>query len=162
MNSTFICCETGLFYRGCLSAPFLEVVCATFYKFPPRHDKETQSPTTTRSSTVSRPRRDPCGPERVGYPRRCVSPVHLSTLLLLALSHAIYRLADLIELRKLRRAKQGIESSKLIVGDAKKRRRRNEEDEFAEQEPGGLRSGARTPDTAVPEDESVFMLHIVE
>jgi hypothetical protein len=70
------------------------------------------------------------------------------------LAHAVpHSLADLLELRKLRKTRQGIESSKLIVGDAKKRRRRGDEDDQAEQELGGLRAGAGTPGTPAVEDD---------
>lgn len=64
------------------------------------------------------------------------------------------RLADLLELRKLRKIKQGIESSKLIVGDAKKRRRHDVDDEgYVKQEAGGLRAGVEKPGTPIPEVE---------
>jgi hypothetical protein len=78
------------------------------------------------------------------------SPVYPSAQLWLS------RLADLLELRKLRRSRQGIESTKLIVGDAKKRRKL--EDEYEKTEPGGLRSGAGTPSASevhAPEGEDV-------
>jgi len=55
-------------------------------------------------------------------------------------------LNDLIELRKLRKARQGIDAAKLNKGDAKKKKKRPREEEEAEQ--GGLRKG-----TAIPEDE---------
>ncbi|KAJ7368734.1 hepatocellular carcinoma-associated antigen 59-domain-containing protein [Mycena albidolilacea] len=55
-------------------------------------------------------------------------------------------LNDLIELRKLRKARQGIDAAKLNKGDARKKKKRPREEEEAEQ--GGLRKGA-----AIPEDE---------
>ncbi|KAJ7682371.1 hepatocellular carcinoma-associated antigen 59-domain-containing protein, partial [Mycena polygramma] len=55
-------------------------------------------------------------------------------------------LNDLIELRKLRKARQGIDAAKLNKGDAKKKKKRPREDEEAEQ--GGLRKAA-----PIPEDE---------
>lgn len=47
------------------------------------------------------------------------------------------RLADLLELRKLRRAREGIDVAKLNVGDAKKKKKK-----VAEEEKGGLKKGA--------------------
>ncbi|PCH40895.1 hypothetical protein WOLCODRAFT_162635 [Wolfiporia cocos MD-104 SS10] len=47
-------------------------------------------------------------------------------------------LADLIELRKLRRAREGIDVQKLVKGDTKKRRKRPRE---GEEDQGGLRKG---------------------
>ncbi|KAJ7498551.1 hepatocellular carcinoma-associated antigen 59-domain-containing protein [Mycena latifolia] len=55
-------------------------------------------------------------------------------------------LNDLIELRKLRRARQGIDAAKLNKGDAKKKKKRPREEE--EEERGGLRKAV-----AIPEDE---------
>ncbi|KAF7352437.1 hypothetical protein MVEN_01208300 [Mycena venus] len=55
-------------------------------------------------------------------------------------------LNDLIELRKLRKARQGIDAAKLNKGDARKKKKRPREEEEAEQ--GGLRKAA-----AIPEDE---------
>jgi hypothetical protein len=67
----------------------------------------------------------------------------------------LYRsVADILELRKLKRVRQGIESSKLIVGDAKKRRK--QPDDLALQEPAGLRPGARTPLPEGDDAESAF------
>ncbi|KAJ7740882.1 hepatocellular carcinoma-associated antigen 59-domain-containing protein [Mycena olivaceomarginata] len=57
-------------------------------------------------------------------------------------------LNDLIELRKLRKARQGIDAAKLNKGDARKKKKRPREEEEAEQ--GGLRKGA-----AIPEDEEM-------
>jgi hypothetical protein len=72
----------------------------------------------------------------------------------------ICRLEDLLELRKLRRSRQGIEASRLIAGDARRRRRR-EDDAEQEEERGGLRAGTGTPTTPAPtaaedEDECVY------
>lgn len=56
------------------------------------------------------------------------------------------RLADLLELRRLKKLRQGIDAAKLSKGDVKKRRKRTREEE--EELAGGLRKG-----TAVDEDE---------
>ena len=56
----------------------------------------------------------------------------------------LYSVADLLELRKLRRAKEGIDSTKLSKGDVKKKRKRPVEPE----DQGGLKKGAE-----VHEDE---------
>lgn len=56
------------------------------------------------------------------------------------------RLADLIELRKLRRAREGIDVQKLVKGDVKKKRKRPKE---SEEEIGGLKKGS----TSKEEDE---------
>lgn len=50
------------------------------------------------------------------------------------------RLSELLELRRLRKARQGIDVHKLSSGDVKKKRRRNAEE--AAEEQGGLRPGA--------------------
>ncbi|KAF8213966.1 hepatocellular carcinoma-associated antigen 59-domain-containing protein, partial [Mycena galopus ATCC 62051] len=55
-------------------------------------------------------------------------------------------LSDLIELRRLRKARQGIDAAKLNKGDARKKKKRPREEEEAEQ--GGLRKAA-----AIPEEE---------
>jgi hypothetical protein len=47
-------------------------------------------------------------------------------------------LEDLIELRKLRKARQGIDAARLNKGDAKKKKKRPREEEG---EQGGLRKG---------------------
>lgn len=65
------------------------------------------------------------------------------------LSDKSCRLADLIELRKLRRSRQGIDVSKLNKGDVKKKRRRPKDEE--EEEEGGLRKGASS--SKVTDDE---------
>ena len=56
-------------------------------------------------------------------------------------------MADLIELRKMRRGKEGIDINKLGKGDMKKKKKPKEE-----ADPGGLRPGAAGP-SADPEDE---------
>ncbi|KIJ69789.1 hypothetical protein HYDPIDRAFT_171770 [Hydnomerulius pinastri MD-312] len=53
-------------------------------------------------------------------------------------------LSDLIELRKLRKARRGIDVQKLYKGDVKKKKRRNTEDE--PEDKGGLRAGAKVDD----------------
>lgn len=61
----------------------------------------------------------------------------------------IVRIADLIELRRLRRARRGIDVARLNKGDVKRRRKREREEEGEEEgEQGGLRKGA-----PVEEDE---------
>ncbi|EKM79907.1 hypothetical protein AGABI1DRAFT_39047 [Agaricus bisporus var. burnettii JB137-S8] len=55
----------------------------------------------------------------------------------------IVRIADLIELRRLRRARRGIDVARLNKGDVKRRRKREREEEGEEEgEQGGLRKGA--------------------
>jgi hypothetical protein len=55
----------------------------------------------------------------------------------------LVRIADLIELRRLRRARRGIDAARLNKGDAKRRRKRDrEEGEGDEGEQAGLRKGA--------------------
>ena len=50
-----------------------------------------------------------------------------------------HRLSELLELRRLRKARRGIDVVKLSSGDAKKRRRRHAEE--APEDKGGLRAG---------------------
>lgn len=57
-------------------------------------------------------------------------------------------MADLIELRKLRRAREGIDINKLSKGDVKKKKKKPRE----EGEEGGLKPGAE------PDDEWVVCL----
>jgi hypothetical protein len=57
------------------------------------------------------------------------------------------RLADLLELRKLRKARGGIDVAKLNKGDIKKKKKRARE----EGEEGGLKKG-------VPEDEECVLI----
>ncbi|KAF7981702.1 hypothetical protein HWV62_32276 [Athelia sp. TMB] len=59
-------------------------------------------------------------------------------------------LSDLIELRKLRKARQGIDVDKLNKGDVKKKRRRTTKEE--EEDQGGLKAGA-SKDIVDEEDE---------
>ncbi|OCH95936.1 hypothetical protein OBBRIDRAFT_787782 [Obba rivulosa] len=61
-------------------------------------------------------------------------------------------LSDLIELRKLRRAREGIDVQKLTKGDAKKRRKRQREGEPEDQ--GGLRKGAVVDDDDGEEEDA--------
>lgn len=79
------------------------------------------------------------GDEKLEY----AAPFHQP---LLILTEGLNSLTDLIELRKLRRQRQGIDSTKLTKGDAKKKKKRQREDEV---EQGGLKKGAE------PEDECV-------
>ncbi|KAF8076734.1 hepatocellular carcinoma-associated antigen 59-domain-containing protein [Lyophyllum atratum] len=58
-------------------------------------------------------------------------------------------LADLIELRKLRRARQGIDATKLNKGDIRKKKKRPRE----EGEQGGLKKGVRNEDEEEDEEE---------
>lgn len=63
-----------------------------------------------------------------------------------------HSLADLIELRALRRTRQGIDATKLVVGDARRKRRRAEEaEEEGEAEKGGLRAGA--PEVRIDDED---------
>ncbi|KAG6861866.1 hypothetical protein C0995_011163 [Termitomyces sp. Mi166 len=57
-------------------------------------------------------------------------------------------LADLIELRKLRKARQGIDAAKLNKGDVRKKKKRPREEEQ-----GGLRKGVRDDDEDDEEDK---------
>ncbi|KAF9464793.1 hepatocellular carcinoma-associated antigen 59-domain-containing protein [Collybia nuda] len=59
-------------------------------------------------------------------------------------------LADLIELRKLRRARQGIDVTKLNKGDAKKRKKRPRPEEG---EQGGLKKGSAAREVNEDEDD---------
>ncbi|KIJ13260.1 hypothetical protein PAXINDRAFT_117267 [Paxillus involutus ATCC 200175] len=59
-------------------------------------------------------------------------------------------LSELLELRKIRKARQGIDVHKLSKGDVKKRRRRNTEDEPEDQ--GGLKAGAKVEDDDEEDD----------
>jgi hypothetical protein len=54
-------------------------------------------------------------------------------------THSVH---ELIELRKLRQAREGIDASRLVTGDVKRRRKRRPEDE--EQVQAGLRQGTGT------------------
>jgi hypothetical protein len=64
-----------------------------------------------------------------------------------------YSVSELLELRKFRRARQGIDASKLTKGDGKKKRRRKPED--GENMPaGGLQPGVPVSDDS--ESEYVF------
>jgi len=60
-------------------------------------------------------------------------------------------LADLIELRRLRKSRQGIDASKLNKGDVKKKRKRPKEGE--EEDQGGLKKGASTSKEVVDDEE---------
>jgi hypothetical protein len=62
----------------------------------------------------------------------------------MTLDPTCFSIADLLELRKLRRAREGIDATKLTVGDGKKKRRRKQEGEEDDSvvERGGLRKGA--------------------
>lgn len=61
------------------------------------------------------------------------------------------RLSELLELRRLRKSRQGIDVHKLSSGDAKKRRRRDAEETLEEK--GGLTMGAGAGAGAGAEDE---------
>ncbi|OJA15330.1 hypothetical protein AZE42_03347 [Rhizopogon vesiculosus] len=61
-------------------------------------------------------------------------------------------IAELIELRKLRKSRQGIDVQKLSKGDAKKKKRKTAEDEQEAQ--GGLRAGARVDNDDNEEDST--------
>lgn len=68
------------------------------------------------------------------------------------------RLADLIELRRLRKSRQGIDASKLNKGDVKKKRRRPKDEEEPDQ--GGLKPGSSNAarKEVVEEDEYVVAI----
>ncbi|KAG1805197.1 hepatocellular carcinoma-associated antigen 59-domain-containing protein [Suillus subaureus] len=59
-------------------------------------------------------------------------------------------ISELIELRKLRKSRQGIDVSKLSKGDVKKRKRKTAED--GQEAEGGLRAGARVDDEEASTD----------
>ncbi|PFH49234.1 hypothetical protein AMATHDRAFT_148058 [Amanita thiersii Skay4041] len=61
------------------------------------------------------------------------------------------RLADLIEIRKLRRAREGIDVTKLQKGDAKKKKKKREREE-GEEDVGGLRQGTKDDEDEELED----------
>ncbi|KAG5340420.1 hypothetical protein C0989_001660 [Termitomyces sp. Mn162] len=65
-------------------------------------------------------------------------------------------LADLIELRKLRKARQGIDASKLNKGDVRKKKKRPREEEQ-----GGLRKGARDDDEEDEEDKAARARRVI-
>lgn len=67
----------------------------------------------------------------------------------------VRRVADLIELRKLRRARQGIDASKLTEGDGKRKKRRKIEDDDSHIDQGGLRKSAPAAPVDDDEDECV-------
>ena len=75
-------------------------------------------------------------------------------------TRSCYRLAELIELRKLRKAKQGIDANKLNKGDVKKRRKRPKGGEELDQ--GGLKPGSSSANRkeVVEDDEYVLSLVI--
>jgi hypothetical protein len=61
------------------------------------------------------------------------------------------RLADLIELRKLKKLRLGIDASKLNKGDVKKKRMRPKEDEDMDQ--GGLKKSASSSKEVMDDEE---------
>lgn len=67
-----------------------------------------------------------------------------------------FRISDLIELRKLRRARQGIDVTKLHKGDAKRRQKRVREGEEGEEEL--VKPEKDITSAAVDEDEYVQIL----
>jgi len=70
-----------------------------------------------------------------------------------------FRISDLIELRKLRRARQGIDVTKLHKGDAKRRQKRAREGEEGEEEDKPVKPDLKKGTTTVDEDEYVVSLH---
>ncbi|GLB34135.1 putative hepatocellular carcinoma-associated antigen 59 [Lyophyllum shimeji] len=66
-------------------------------------------------------------------------------------------LADLIELRKLRKARQGIDAAKLNKGDVRKKKKRPRE----EGEQGGLRKGVRDDDDDDEEEKEARARRVV-
>ncbi|KAI0252050.1 hepatocellular carcinoma-associated antigen 59-domain-containing protein [Lactifluus subvellereus] len=74
-----------------------------------------------------------------------------------------YSVSELLELRKFRRARQGIDASKLTQGDGKKKRRRKPEDD-GDLPAGGLQPGAQVSDDSEseePEDKAAKMRRAV-
>jgi len=72
--------------------------------------------------------------------------------------HFFFRISDLIELRKLRRARQGIDVTKLHKGDAKRRQKRAREGEEGEDDEELVKPEKGIPSAvaaAVDEDEYV-------
>ncbi|KAN0115994.1 Hepatocellular carcinoma-associated antigen 59 domain containing protein [Russula decolorans] len=72
--------------------------------------------------------------------------------------------SDLLELRKLRQARKGIDASKLTKGDGKKKRRRKPDDGEDNMPVGGLRPGAQVSDESDsddPEDKAAKMRRAV-
>ena len=110
------------------------------------HDQETEPSTTQRPRKVSRQRRTTLDarfrtrPRRWGRRRGQVASVRVSSFLRYSIHFTSDRLSELLELRRLRKARQGIDVHKLSSGDVKKKRRRNAEE--AAEEQGGLRPGA--------------------
>ncbi|KAF5393129.1 hypothetical protein D9757_001220 [Collybiopsis confluens] len=72
--------------------------------------------------------------------------------------HSNLPLSDLLELRKLKKQRQGIDSTKLSKGAAKKKRKMTREEE--EEIKGGLRKGA-TPDEEEEEDKDAKARRVV-
>jgi len=71
--------------------------------------------------------------------------------------------SELLELRKFRRTRQGIDASKLTKGDGKKKRRRKPDDD-EDMPVGGLRPGAQVTDDSdsdEPEDKAAKMRRAV-
>lgn len=64
-----------------------------------------------------------------------------------------FRISDLIELRKLRRARQGIDVTKLHKGDAKRRQKRAREGEEGEEEDKPVKPDLKKGTTTVDEDD---------
>lgn len=72
--------------------------------------------------------------------------------------------SDLLELRKFRQARKGIDASKLTKGDGKKKRRRKPDDGEDNMPVGGLRPGAQVSDESdsdEPEDKAAKMRRAV-
>jgi hypothetical protein len=75
--------------------------------------------------------------------RKYLVPGSCSRSLTLQIMETMVRIADLIELRRLRRTRRGIDVARLNKGDAKRRRKREREEEGGEdREQAGLRKGA--------------------
>ena len=107
--------------------------------------KRSRPPPTQRQRSLERDEEHPSDEELQEGDEKleCVAPFHQP---LLILTEGLNSLADLIELRKLRRQRQGIDSTKLTKGDAKKKKKRQREDEV---EQGGLKKGAEPDDECV-------------
>lgn len=115
-----------------------------------RNDQEEDSTTVSHPRNFSRTRSSLGTSWTRGRRRRSEPSVSFIQCTISVLSPMLKlptnRLADLLELRRLKKLRQGIDAAKLSKGDVKKRRKRTREEE--EELAGGLRKG-----TAVDEDE---------
>ena len=68
---------------------------------------------------------------------------------------SLHRIEDLIELRKFRKAREGIDVGKLNAGE-RKRKKKKEGEQEGEEDVGGLKSGSGSGGRSVPREEWVF------